>query len=325
MKDISKVCPICNSTSPKVAYKDLYDDRFAYPNKFDLMSCAECHHHFLDAHFSSDELKDLYTNYYPRSSFDVNSYKPLQYSPGFKSWFNGQCHAFSYVPTNCKVLDIGCGFGESVGYHKLRGCEAYGCEADANAKKVADQYALNIRIGIFEDLKYEENFFDFVTMDQVFEHATNPQSLLNAIYMVLKPGGKLVLSYPNALGWGAKKYKHRWLHWHTPYHLHFFSKKSLSIIAKNAKMNLISYKTHTSSEWLFYQKMHNTTFPDFKEPSRFFNSYKTFPPLPSKIDEQQTLIQRCHRKKWNHITTRFFDMIGAGDNTVAILQKPQVS
>ncbi len=38
------------------------------------------------------------------------------------------------MPRNVRVLDIGCGFGESLGYYEARGCEAYGVEADENTR-----------------------------------------------------------------------------------------------------------------------------------------------------------------------------------------------
>ena len=119
-------CPICRAC---VDRDDIcvYDDRYAYPGEFQVLRCRSCDHRFLGGDFSPELLKDLYSNYYPRSTFDVEQHRAHEETSGFKSWFDGDFStAFRWVPKNVRVLDIGCGFGESVGYHKSRGCDVYG-------------------------------------------------------------------------------------------------------------------------------------------------------------------------------------------------------
>jgi SAM-dependent methyltransferase len=56
-------------------------------------------------------------------------------------------------------------------------------------------------------LPYESDYFDVVTVLDVIEHLpANPLALLSEIKRVLKPGGKVILGVPNAIGL-AKFYK----------------------------------------------------------------------------------------------------------------------
>lgn len=300
----------------------MYDDRYGYRGQYDLLKCANCDHIFLDAEFSNDELVDLYTNYYPRSDLKLESYKPLETVGGFKGWFNGEKRSFAFVPPAVRVLDIGCGFGESLGYHKSRGCDVYGCEADENIKKVAEKFNFNVHVGVFDHKNYQPDFFDYVTMDQVLEHAKDPTAMLAGIYRILKPDGKLVITIPNANGWGATRYKEKWLHWHTPYHLHFFSSKSLKLSAQKVGLKLDKITTITSSEWLFYQKIHNICFPKHGERSFFFSPKMDWQKTTSEQKQLRDKIQKEHQKKINHITTRVFDFVNQGDNLLVVLAKP---
>ena len=125
-------CPVCNNNLP-IFFTALYDDRYRYPGIFPLFLCPSCDHAFLQDDFSTELLVELYLNYYPRSSFDIEQHKPHKEVFGFNAWFEGVGSApFRWVPRNVRVLDIGCGFGESLGYYQARGCEAYGVDIDEN-------------------------------------------------------------------------------------------------------------------------------------------------------------------------------------------------
>ena len=317
-------CPICKQ-SAELLYDDLYDDRYGYPGVFSLYNCTSCGHKHLDCRLAPSALQDLYTNYYPRKNFDLDSYRPLEKPQPFRGWFNGERRAYSFVPENVRVLDIGCGFGESLGYHKRRNCDVYGVEADENIKRVAEKFDFKVHVGLFREGVYPNEFFDYITMDQVLEHIQDPISILQAAANILKPTGKLIITVPYANGWSRQLYGKKWLHWHVPYHLHFFSKKSICLAARFSKLNVRKHCTITSSEWLFYQKMNCSFYPDIGTPSAFFSPNYSSDGLPVEIDKKRAKIRRHHQKyRVNHIVTRFFDLVGRGDNLLVIFEKGRV-
>lgn len=97
-------CPICNSKNIIKKY-DLYDDRYGYTGIFSLYQCLSCNHKFIDNKFTSKDLENLYSNYYPRTDFAVSDYSPHKFNDGFKSWLNGRKKsAYTWVPKMSKSL-----------------------------------------------------------------------------------------------------------------------------------------------------------------------------------------------------------------------------
>lgn len=287
--------------------------------KFRIARCLDCRHKWLDAKFSREELADLYTNYYPRSSFKLEQYKPYEEAKGFFAWLDGEARsAFRWVPRGVRVLDIGCGFGETLGYHRNRGCEVYGVEADENILRVAEKFGFNARAGLFDQADYEKDFFDFVTMDQVIEHVEDPVKTLSGIASVLKPGGTAILSTPNSNGWGAFLFKNLWINWHAPYHLQHFSVRSMKLAAESAGLKLVRARTLTSSEWLYYQWIHLFIYPYMGSPAAFWSDKGTCGILGKIALKFFPLLRKL---KISHIITRFFDAIGSGDNYLFFLRK----
>src|SRR4051812_23314370 len=116
---ISHQCMICSQAASLAGFR--FDDRYGYQGRFKLWKCGSCGHLMLEAHMTSEEIADLYTEYYPRSNFDVSAWVPPATQTRLVTWWRGSlASAFRWVPPNVRVLDVGCGFGESLGYHRSR-------------------------------------------------------------------------------------------------------------------------------------------------------------------------------------------------------------
>lgn len=312
-------CPVCQCRNVREVMS-LYDDRYGYPGLFLLQVCVNCGHQFLNADFSLEQVAGLYTDFYPRKAFNIGQYRPHTRRHGVAAWLDGaNSAAFRWVPEGVRVLDVGCGYGESLGYHVARGCDVYGVEADENIRCVAEKYGYKVHIGLFDDGLYEHEFFDCVTMDQVLEHIADPMAALSGAARILKPGGRLILSTPNANGWGAKIFGRRWINWHAPYHLQFFSRKSLRIAAQHAGFDLLRIETITNSEWLYFQWIHLLLFPQMAKPSRLWSFDMQGASFLQKAGVK--LVTFLHKSKLNHLITRFFDSVSLGDNYVFVLGK----
>ena len=314
-------CPVCK-TSNVVPKMKLWDDRYGYPGKYKMMHCNDCHHTYLDSKFTEEQLADLYTNYYPRNTYSLQNYSPKQELNGIKLWISGGKSAvFRWVPRSVRILDIGCGFGESLGYHLARGCEVYGSEVDRNIKRVADKFGYNVQVGMFDPNNYESDFFDYVTMAQVLEHFTDPIFILRGVSKLLKNNGRLVLSTPNSKGWGSKLFRRRWINWHVPYHLQLFSPKSIKVAAEKSGLVIEKSVTITNSQWIYYQWIHLLTFPKMGKPSQFW--------LPNTDDDirfktVKKIASLVHLFKINHMITRVFDGLRIGDNMIIVLKKQKI-
>jgi len=316
-------CPICNGDRTRFLFES-YDDRFGYPDSFPLHQCNECKHIFLVGDFTPELLSDLYTKYYPRANFDVDAFVPYSEKKGFLAWLDGErgrCH--TWVPNDVRVLDIGCGFCETLGYHKNRGCEVYGVEVDENISELAERHGFNIHIGLFDPNNYEENFFDYVTMDNVVEHLIDPIETMRGVARVLKPGGRFVLNFPAPFSAGRYLFGRRWAGWHTPYHLQFFSSKSLNKAADQSGFEVETYKSLTWSILLFVQWI-NLVFHGKKgEAHPIHKSGVSFGHTDSEMSKSWIVrfgkfLQMIRIHAW---IVRFDDAIGMGEFRLCVLKK----
>lgn len=311
-------CPICEARG-RPRYTRLRDDRYGYPGEFTLIGCHVCGHSWLDWQPDSGTLTTLYSDYYPRSERPVEGViAPRRKTPLVRWWEGQRSSAAFWVPPHVRVLDIGCGFGESLAYHRERGCEVWGVEADRNIARVASHHGFDVHVGLFDPSLYEPEFFDYVTMDQVIEHIVDPIQTLRGVRTVLRPGGTAILTTPNASSLGARVFGRRWINWHTPYHLQFFTPGSLRRAAENAGLEVTSVKTITSSEWVSYQWIHLITYPRAGTRSSFWTAQRRHGWQGMAIRGLRAL----HRLGFDQLATRTCDAIGAGDNFVAQLRRP---
>jgi SAM-dependent methyltransferase len=311
-------CPIC--TSPTSLFLGgVYDDRYGCPGRYDLYHCAVCGHKHLAAAFSDTELAALYNTYYPRVTFNAEEVAPFREQRGVSAWLEGvRSFAYTWVPRAVRVLDIGCGYGETLGYHAARGCEAYGVETDVNVQRVADRFGCTFHAGLFDHKNYPAEHFDYITLDQVVEHFARPVESMAATAKILKRNGTVVVCTPNSGGWGARTFGRRWINWHIPYHLNLFSVDSMRRLADQAGFVLERHATITSSKWLYYQLCSLIRYPRSGEPSVYWSTYY-FPERKDRI--RFKAVELLDRMKLPHLLTRVFDLAGLGDNHVFILRK----
>lgn len=97
-----------------------------------------------------------------------------------------------------RVLDLGCRTG-ALTRHFLDGNEVVGLDVDAAAlAKAAERGIEPVQANVEESLPFEDGSFDAVVAGELLEHLQFPDALVAEIRRVLRPGGVLVGSVPNA-------------------------------------------------------------------------------------------------------------------------------
>jgi 2-polyprenyl-3-methyl-5-hydroxy-6-metoxy-1,4-benzoquinol methylase len=110
----------------------------------------------------------------------------------------------SLVPRERKfkhVLDVGCGCGANASLYRKMGAEyIVGIEIDptasAKAREIMD-YVIEDSIENFENLPFEDNFFDLVVCADILEHLYNPWQTLEYTRKIMRDEALLLLSIPN--------------------------------------------------------------------------------------------------------------------------------
>ncbi len=113
------------------------------------------------------------------------------------------------VPRGARTLDVGCSGGYlAVALREERGASVLGLEPDPAAAETARRRGVEVVLGSVEDpavLAGVRGPFDAVVCGDVLEHVVDPWGTLAALADLLRPGGRMVVSLPNAAHWTVRR------------------------------------------------------------------------------------------------------------------------
>jgi 2-polyprenyl-3-methyl-5-hydroxy-6-metoxy-1,4-benzoquinol methylase len=153
-----------------------------------------------------------------------------------------------------RLLDVGCGGGRFLNRMKKRGWRVEGTDFDEQAiKKVTARYGIKTHAGDLSQCTLPSDCFDVITMSQAIEHLYDPLATLRECLRILKPGGLLVMTTPNALSLGAAEFGAFWRGWEAPRHLHLFTVASLQRLTQRAGFDMIEAATYSAGSAVVYR------------------------------------------------------------------------
>jgi len=247
-------CALCGSKMDPWLVK-MFDDRYGARGYYDIFRCSKCGFGRTEPPLKKNEISSFYKKYYPLGKTNlIEIKKSVDSKNNFIKWLTGTNNiAHLYITRNSKVLDVGSASGVSLLEIKALGSEGFGVEPDPTAQFFAEKLGLKVHGGFISDNPFPNITFDFVTASQVIEHEPDPLKFLLDIKKKLKSNGKIILTFPNTDSLNRKLFGKRWIHWHVPYHINHFSKKSVVKLAKKSKLEIIEFKTITPNLWTLLQ------------------------------------------------------------------------
>lgn len=337
-------CPVClGKNNSKV--REIYDDRYGQPDIFYLVRCTQCGHLMTSPRLAESDLGDLYSTYYPRKHVNIADLKheaALSIRPlaRWRRWWSGTDNQGQYtVRPDELMLDIGCGSGLSLLEAKAIGADVRGVEADPNVRRIADELDLKIHIGSLLEEPFPDEQFDLVVLNQVIEHMPDPALMLNRLRARLKPGGRIILVFPNVKSLWCRIFGKRWINWHVPYHLHHFTRTGFANMVRRTGYSIRKARTITPNLWTILQLRASKINVEPGVPSPMWNVSNTDSPelaFQANTTGSRWTIKRILRGAIKRtmrtglmltisIVNRFVDSIGWGDSLMVEIVPREMS
>jgi SAM-dependent methyltransferase len=177
-------CPLCAQPEPPFFYRE---------NSFDYYKCPKCSLLFLYPQPTAANLHNHYQQYLPIAPQAVKDWGD-EMAPVIAV---SACFIDKLFAVPGRLLDIGCGYGFFLEAMKKKGWEVEGIELSKPAAAIAEARNCGLIHAHAVEEMSEMALFDVVTMFYVIEHVADPVAILKSIKKLLKPGGIIVLRYPN--------------------------------------------------------------------------------------------------------------------------------
>jgi len=259
LKMVPANCCICGLDNGIIAGKGEDFEYHTSPDIFTAKKCDSCGLVYLSPRPDISEFEKIYPANYHAFDFSEEEFGLVF---RIRQWLESRrLLAFCKgLKDDAHILDAGCGDGFHLKLLKKYGNKTWqleGIDIDERAITMAEKSGLKVHRANVETADLPENFYDLVFTIQTIEHLANPDVVLQCIYKILKPGGRLVIVTDNTDSLDFKISKNRyWGGYHFPRHWYLFNKKSIRKLAEKANYEVEYSGTQTSPvNWVY--SIHN--------------------------------------------------------------------
>ena len=264
---ITDACPVCGSDA---SYDFTGSDfMFATPGKYDYARCNQCGVVYQVPMPDAEQIAAFYPDDYEQ--FQPERPKQLKnIEKGALRAVHGYEHLdvpriyilagqllgrlkYRNTPpfrSGSRALDIGCGNGKFLIKLRALGWEVQGVEFNAGAVEVCRNSGLNVFHGDLHAAGFPDASFDMVSARHLIEHLPDPNSFMDEIARILKPGGYLYIRTPSSKALGRKLFGKYWFPNEVPRHLVLFSPENLALLARRHGLIKARVKMQTSPKFV---------------------------------------------------------------------------
>jgi len=218
-------------------------EKFSSPS---LLRCLSCGMLFAQQRPSRVELEQLYTrDYFKSGDYQKPGYLDYQYDEMLiKKSFARRLKVIMRFVASGKLLDVGCATGFCLEVAQELGLEPYGVELSSFAASCAqERFGTHVFCGELPQADFPQEWFDVITAWDYIEHVPDPVEAIQHMHALLRTGGILALTTPDASSIVAKLTGARWLGFKEQEHLCYFSRENLAFLLKRIGFSVVSLGT----------------------------------------------------------------------------------
>ena len=141
-----------------------------------------------------------------------------------------------------RLLDAGCATGLFLEVAAAAGWDVEGMDISSFALARARERGFRVHQGTLPDPALPAESYDVITLWDVIEHVPDPAAVVRECHRLLKPGGLLAMSTPDAGSFPARLLRGKWLGFRSiDEHLYFFSRATMSAMLSRAGLRVARY------------------------------------------------------------------------------------
>lgn len=167
----------------------------------------------------------------------------------------------SMMPSNVRVLDVGCGTGSvTLIANRDRGNTVLAIEPDPERAAVARARGLSVHNGLLDEaFLAEHGGFDVVMSSDVIEHTVAPAEFVQMMARALRPGGLLLISVPNVAHWSVRlnllfgRFDYEPTGIMDATHLRWFTSRTIAELVDRAGFEILELRQTAGTELSVYQ------------------------------------------------------------------------
>lgn len=239
-------CPVCASNNFHVKYEPwvdiddpvkLYGAASGVQGTQRLVQCNQCNMIYENPRYP-DEV--ILSGYMCSEEGGHDSQYPMR----VESFYGALKSLKGQIPDiGGRVLDIGTAGGAFLDAANKYGYDVVGLEPSKYLVEQGKKRGLKIIQGTLDTNTLEPHSFDMVCLWDVIEHLTDPHHALEKIRSLLKPGGILLINFPDIGTWQAKLAGKRFW-WILSVHLHHFTRDTIAKICRSTGYEIFYFQRY---------------------------------------------------------------------------------
>lgn len=231
------------------SFYEEYNTGAARQMLYEIAECNNCHFFYLTEVLSDMGMGLLYNDWLDKEMLKVH-YSKLPYSY-YQEHMLGLIKKHFSKKQQPTLMDFGAGYGIFVGMSVKAGFKTYAFDLSSDKNDFMD----SMGVTIINDLTKFKNSFDFIWVNQVFEHVSDPLSIVKQLKESLTDDGLIYIAVPDCSNLknilAEKKLTQPLFRLLSPHqHVNAFTNSTLKLLGTNSGLQPLGFAD--------YLKLYNT-------------------------------------------------------------------